>query len=360
MQTPGLEATLTFLRGSSAFPDATAPPLVRETHMSWVFLTGRKAYKLKKPVRNDFVDHRSLEARRRTCELEVRLNRRLAPDVYLGLVPVTLSSEGRLALGGHGEVVEWLVQMRRLADELMLDRAIAAQTVADDAPGRLGGLLARFYRAAPLAAAPLHSYAERLRREVVCNREELARGEYGLPVGALAAAVQAQLAFLRDWPQRLEERLDRVVEAHGDLRPEHVCLEPTPVIIDCLEFSRDLRVLDAASELAFLWLECERLGAGRVGREIFEAYCRRSGDRPGPELMAFYRGWHACVRARIAVWHLKDAGRGDASKWIARGADYLRLAAEGCGPLRCPPARRPIPPCAAAGWPPQKGGRYPG
>src|SRR5688572_6925492 len=146
---------------------------------------------------------------------------------------------------------------------------------------------------------------------------------------ALAATAASQLAFLHDSAKRLDDRIGRVVEAHGDLRPEHVCLEPTPVIIDCLEFSRDLRVLDAASELAYFGLECERLGAGYIGRQVFETYCRANSDNPAPALMAFYRSWHACIRARIAVWHLKDSGIDDRSKWVARGAQYLRLAANG-------------------------------
>ena len=99
-----------------------------ETHMSWVYLTDRHAYKLKKPVRYDYLDFSTLEARRQNCEDEIRLNRRLAPDVYLAAIPLTVDAEGGLRLDGTGAVVDWLVKMRRLPADQMMDRAITART----------------------------------------------------------------------------------------------------------------------------------------------------------------------------------------------------------------------------------------
>lgn len=297
--------------------------------MSWVFLTDIHAYKLKKPVRYEFLDYSTLEARRRTCEEEVRLNRRLAADVYCGIVPLTLTAQSNLQLEGEGEVIDWLVKMRRLPDDRMLDHAIATRTATEEDARKVGAVLATFYRNAPAVAMTASDYRGRLAEEISSSRQELARPGYRLPVDSLDAIATAQLKFLEHEPEMFDERVaaGKVVEAHGDLRPEHICLEGTPVIIDCLEFNRALRILDVASELAFLWLECERLGAPEIGRVIFETYCRTTGDRPPPRLIGFYKGWHACVRAKVAVWHLKDHAVNHPAKWIEKAGHYLRLAA---------------------------------
>lgn len=297
--------------------------------MSWVFLTDRYAYKLKKPVRYAFLDYSTVELRRRNCAEEVRLNARLAAEVYCGLVPLTLGERAQLSVGGSGEIVDWLVQMRRLPEERMLDRALVARTATDADAVAIGRVLANFYRTAPVAAMSAPDYLRRLTAEISSNRRELARPAYLLGNEPLESVTAAQLRFLEREPGLLAERVHaaRVVEAHGDLRPEHICLGRRPVIIDCLEFSRDLRTLDAASELAFLWLECERLGAADFGRLVFNTYCAESGDRVPASLLHFYKTWHACVRAKVAVWHLNDGEIDHPAKWIEKARHYLRLAA---------------------------------
>jgi aminoglycoside phosphotransferase family enzyme len=110
------------------------------------------------------------------------------------------------------------------------------------------------------------------------------------------------------------------------LRPEHICLESQPVIIDCLEFNRDFRILDSASELSFLALECERLGAPEVGGFLLKAYETETGERLPAELIEFYKGYHACIRAKIAIWHLRDHDSASVVKWTNRAIQYLQLA----------------------------------
>ena len=123
-------------------------------------------------------------------------------------------------------------------------------------------------------------------------------------------------------------RLDdgRVVEGHGDLRPEHICLGSTPRIIDCLEFLADLRFLDPVDELAFLTMECEKIGIRSVGQILFRRYCLRAHDFPPPELMIFYKVIGALVRARIAILHLQESPVRDPEKWPRRAAEYLAIA----------------------------------
>jgi len=156
----------------------------------------------------------------------------------------------------------------------------------------------------------------------------LTRPEFGLPALAMEPIRVRQRAFLERAAPILDARVrdGRVIEGHGDLRPEHVCLERNPQIIDCLEFSRDFRILDAADELGFLALECERLGAGWAKRVVFERYAEVCDDAPPPALVHFYQSHRACLRAKIAVWHLKEPERSDGSKWTAQAREYLRLA----------------------------------
>lgn len=319
------------LRRRESYPPPTRRVEVKETHMSWVFLTETHAYKLKKPARHSYVDYSSVAARRRTCEEEVRLNRRLAPSVYEGIVPLVASERGGLQLGdGSGEIVDWLVKMRRLPEDRMLDRAMALGTVTTEDIRHVSAILAHFYRTAPVAALSGGDYRNHLAAEVAATRQELVRPEYRLSPTLIERSASAQVRALEREPAMFDQRVEagRVVEAHGDLRPEHICLESRPVIIDCLEFNRDLRVLDAASELAFLWLECTRLGHAEMGRDIFQACSRALGDRPPAALIDFYRGWHACVRAKVAVWHLKDHAVDHAERWIERARHYLQLATD--------------------------------
>lgn len=320
---PGTEAKIAFLRQPAHYPEATPTVQVVETHISWVFLTQHHAYKLKKPVRHTFLDFSTLEARHRDCEEEVRLNRRLAPDTYLGTVALVLGEDGRLALGGAGRVVDWLVWMRRLPEERMLDRLIRGGAVRDEDIGRLVAILARFYGAAAPAAMAPAAYRRRIEDSVRADAQELLAPSYGLPADSIHLILAAQLAMLRRQPELFEARAGRIVEGHGDLRPEHICLKAEPAIIDCLEFNRDFRILDPADELAFLALECERLGGSAVGRRILEGYRRASGDDPPQTLLSFYMSYRACLRAKLAAWHLGDPQVLDPARWLDVARQYL-------------------------------------
>jgi aminoglycoside phosphotransferase family enzyme len=294
--------------------------------MSWIFLTDNEAWKLKKPVHYKHLNFSTPEARRRDCEEEVRLNRRLAPDAYLGVVPLTLQAGGVMRLGGAGCPIDWLVQMRRLPSERMLDQAIADGTWTENDIHKVGRLLARFYLGLPPIPMTGAQYRERLRDDLMTTQQELLRIRYHLPPGLVKAAISRGLRCIEQEAELLESRvlLGKIVEAHGDLRPEHICLEAEPVIMDCLEFSRDLRLLDPASELAFLALECERLGAPRVGELILDDYSDLTGDHPPARLLKFYKCYHASIRAKIAVWHLEDNQTKNPEKWVQRAVEYLR------------------------------------
>lgn len=339
-QEAGPAARVAFLSRPESYPGAVTRVEVRETHMSWVFLTAEHAYKLRKPVRYAFLDFATVEARRRDCEAELRLNRRLAPAVYLAVVPLLRLPGGGLRLGG-GEtprpaVEDWLVQMRRLPARHMLDQRLRAGAAVGAAElRRVAALLAAFYRRARPAERSAERYRRRLLRYVAENRAALLRPGLGLPVARVRAACAWQREVLMREPALFDARVraGRVIEAHGDLRPEHVCLAPEPAIIDCLEFRREFRVLDSADELAFLMLECERLGAPQAGRSLARAVWRRTGDRPPAALLAFHAAFRATLRARLAAWHSHEPGAAGAAAWRRRARAYLELAAAHGGSL---------------------------
>lgn len=326
---PGLRAKVAFLSRPESYPEQPAAVEVVQTHMSCVFLTDRHAYKLKKPVRYDFLDFSTLAARRRDCEAELRLNRRLARDVYLDVVPLTAAPGGELSLGGGGEVVEWLVRMRRLPRGLMLDQTLRDGAVGREDVRRFTLALAAFYRQAAPVALDAGEYRGRFEQGIRANERDLSAPDYGLPPALLQAVAAGQLAALdRDAPlldRRVAQR--RIVECHGDLRPEHVCIGPEPLFIDCLEFNREWRLLDPADELAYLAMECEHAGAAWIGEVIFETYREATGDEPPAALVRFYKSYRAAVRAKLSAWHLKDhPDPADQGKWIARARRYLELA----------------------------------
>lgn len=326
---PRLEEKVAFLSRPENYPEGTRRVETKETHMSWIFLTDTLAWKLKKPSRFNHLDLRSTEARRQNCDEEVRLNRRLAPDVYRGVVPVTVRSGNILQLDKPGTIDDWLVCMRRLPADRMLDHAIANRTWSNEDARRVGMLLGRFYSDAVPLPITTEEYVNRLKDELRWSREELTKREQVLSGELIESATTASLTFIERHLDLVGGRAQarKIVEGHGDLRPEHICLEDRPVIIDCLEFNRNLRIVDPASELMFLKLECERLGDPAAGELIFGMYCERTGDDPPDELLAFYRTYHAAVRAKVAIWHLQDHSIHHVEKWIARAEQYLEMAA---------------------------------
>ncbi|HSJ99888.1 MAG TPA: hypothetical protein VK932_01560 [Kofleriaceae bacterium] len=339
----GSAEKLAFLRSLAAFDHVVE---CVETHMSWVFLTGHRAFKLKKPVRLPYLDHSTLERRRRSCENELRLGRRLAASVYEQVAPIVASPRG-LAIGGDGEIVDWLVVMRRLPADRMLPQMLARGAATLAHADAVGELLTGLYRDARPAPWDGAEYRRRLRDTATAVASELiaraAPGDRSAQIDRIARIAQAQRDAIEREAHALDARIaaGRVVEAHGDLRPEHVCLETPPVVIDPLEFNEDLRTLDAASELAFFALECERLGAGWFGARVVERYAGRAGDHIPPPLAALYRSGHALTRALLALRHLDDAPPADHARWRARAEDYLARADAIWEPARPPRAVTP-------------------
>jgi aminoglycoside phosphotransferase family enzyme len=316
---PALEAKVAFLRGLCGPGDEAI-----ETHFSWIFLAGDLAWKLRKPVARDTMDYRSVEARRVDAHEEVRLNRRLAVDIYLRAVPLSCAVGGGLSIDGPGEIVDWLVCMRRLDRTRLLDVQLSLESFNERALEPIARLLARFYREAEPAISDGTAFVSRLLKQAAANHAVLAPA--GRPGADTLLARQAEFVDAHRAIVEGRAAAGCVVEAHGDLRPEHVFVGDPPAVIDCLEFDRDLRILDRAEELAFLELECARLGHARAGHELACRTLALLDDSAPDNLRSFYRSHRAATRAKLYVWRAGEPDGGDSSSWLGRADGYISSA----------------------------------
>lgn len=317
---------IAFLRSGAAYGTSGGIRAI-ETHMSWVFLTPDHVYKLKKPVRRPSLDLTSTDARRRNCVMEVALNRRLAPDIYIGVVAMTCTAAEELGLNGAGEIIDWLVKMKRLPAARFLDHFLGHSVPETGVRAAVEQLVA-MYEATPAEPLSGTNYREGLRSSIEETTDALIAERYGLDARRIERIGGKLLAMLDTRPElfKARARAGRVVEAHGDLRPEHVCLTEPPRIIDCLEFNRDMRVMDTLDEVGFLALECRMAGAPEVAEKVLACYRQAANDQPDPALLSFYQSWRALIRALLAVRHLDDEDPRQPDHWRRKAADYLAHA----------------------------------
>lgn len=323
---PTLADKVAFLRDPASYPGGASAVESIETHFAWIFLTQMQAYKLKKPVRHEQMDYRTLAARERGCREEVRLNRRLAPSVYEDVVPLS-ERNGALVLGSGERVHDWLVKMKRLPAPRMLDHALRLGELRHEDLERVALTLVRFFGQAAPATLEGTAYVAKSRMQVRADRAAIRTYGARLPQDQAAEVERLQLDFIARANTVLAERGAEVVEGHGDLRAEHVYLGPPVAVIDCLEFDRTLRLLDPAEELALLSLEIEQLGFADLAEDLLARFQALS-VRPVPRgVVHFYASRRATIRAKLAAWHLDDPQFPDPRPWIARTESSLTAAA---------------------------------
>lgn len=344
-----LEQKLAFLRRPQSYPHAPASVDVIETHFAWVFLAGSHVYKLKKPMVHGRMDYRTLALREAGCRAELRLNRRLAPEVYEAVVPLCSGPRG-LVLGEGARVEDWLVRMKRLPESRMLDRALLAGEVRSADLQALAATLARFFRSAEPAAVPPRRYLAQLDERLSGTLAGLEHHATRIPVRTARAVVEALRSPLHPGATALLQRAGSVVEGHGDLRAEHVCLGPPVSVIDCLEFDVELRRLDPAEEIAFLCMEMGLLGREDASSQLWQACVEQRVVPDDPGLFHYYAAHRALMRALLAAWHLGDPQFPDPAPWVARTTLLLdcagahareareRLARAGGGPKPVQPS----------------------
>ena len=325
---PDLAARLAFLKTPQAYGKHQPAPTCLETHMSWIFQVGHCVYKLKKPVRFSFLDFSSLQAREFYCREEIRLNSRLAPGIYQGLVALQWCN-GAFSLcpeaqqPAPGQTVDWLVQMRRLPLHGMLPQRISSRHIKPADIDALVTVLGHFYRSAAPASVSENDYLARFAYEQDLNRQVLLHPRFVLRDAALAVERLAQALSLSQGGLRDRVAGQHVREGHGDLRPEHVCLLQPPVVIDCLEFNALLRQVDPFDEIAFLGLECDMLGAPWIGPHLLAGLAHVLQDTPRPALVHFYTAHRALLRARLAMAHLQDPQPRTPARWPPLAEQYI-------------------------------------
>ncbi|OGB05264.1 MAG: aminoglycoside phosphotransferase [Burkholderiales bacterium RIFCSPHIGHO2_12_FULL_61_11] len=307
--------------------DTGQPVELQETHISWVLLTERLAYKLKKPVRLPFVDFSTLALRKHFCEEEVRLNRRLAPELYLGVVPVCDSAQAP-RIGAMHEAclpIDYAVCMQRFPQGALLSERLAAGGggLLPEHLDRLAQRLADFHRDAPAALAASPPAVEAQAHEPVRKVLEQLRADGDTPpVMALQAWVDTQVPALRDtWLAR--QRSGAVREGHGDLHLANtVLIGDEAMAFDCLEFDPALRWIDVMSDVAFLTMDLKAHGRSDLAFRFLDSYLQRGGDYPGVRVLRFYEVYRALVRSLVA----RVRSRVTSSAPGAGGPDYLSCA----------------------------------
>lgn len=324
---------VTYLKQGTSFDEPGENIETIETHMSWVFLTKNHAYKIKKPVSFSYLNLDSLEKRYINCQKELYLNQFLAPHIYLNIIPLCQNKTGEFCPVGHcdqGVVVDWLLKMRRFPREKMLDEAIKKQDVDEDILFKAILMLIDFYQSSPAIHMPPEEYERRYYKKINENHQVLSRSRYRLDEYLVHEIHKKQHEELKQMLEEIHNRVKqgRIIECHGDLRPEHICLVSPPIITDRLEFNRQLRIMDPIDELSYLAMECELLGDTKNAHFILNAYQEKTQDQYSSRLITFYKSYRACIRAKISAWHLDDKRVSDVDKWHKKASIYLEKALE--------------------------------
>ena len=278
-----------------------------ETHISHVFLVGDRAYKIMKPLDLGFLDFSTLERRRQGCEEEIRLNRRLAPSLYIGVVPIT-GTPDRPRVGGTGPALEFAVQMYRFDQEALLDCRPLTPELVDRLAARVATFHAEIPRADPAShfgtpetvLAPMLENLRQIRQQVA----DLGRAE---SLDRLEAWTLERWRTLVPVIKRRREE-GRVRECHGDMHRGNIALvDDEPLFFDALEFNPNLRWIDTASELAFLTMDLHEAGAADLAGRLLNRYLELGGDYGALEVLDLYQVYRAMVRAKVLAIRLGQA-----------------------------------------------------
>jgi aminoglycoside phosphotransferase family enzyme len=313
------------------YPDR--PPRVRlmETHISLLFLTGNHVYKIKKPVNFGFLDFTSLEKRKFFCEEEVKLNRRLSPGIYLGVVRITKEGD-RIHLEGKGQPVEYAVKMEQIPEERLMDRLLERRQVTPKMVEAVSEKLVRFYFAAE-TNDHIKSFAkpERVKQDTDENFEQTEKYiNVTIPREVYEEVKNRTNNFFRTSEKIFERRIasDRIRDCHGDLRLEHIFWGEEICIFDCIEFNQRFRYTDVAADIAFLAMDLDYHGREDLSDRLIHAYVGESGDHELMEVLDFYKCYRAYVRGKVESFRLDDPHipEGEKKEALKRAQKYFSLA----------------------------------
>lgn len=331
---PTLPPWLRALLDRRAYPHPADDLELHETHISWVILAGPFAYKIKKPVDLGFLDFTTIERRAADCAEEVRLNRRLCPDVYLGVVDI-VERDGGHFVSGPGRTVEPAVQMRRLPEAGMLPALLAHDAVGPELVQRLARQVAEFHAS---VATGFGVDEKGSPATIHANWEENFIQIAPFVGRTLSLTTRNQIydfveAFLTEQHGLLERRVakGRIRDGHGDLHAASICVEGDRILIfDCLEFAPRFRCSDVAAEVAFLAMDFDHYGRADLEAAFVAEYVRCSRDDELTVLLNFYKAYRACVRGKVASLRLNESGLSveDQTAITAEARSYFDLACQ--------------------------------
>ncbi|HRP97156.1 MAG TPA: AAA family ATPase [Rhodocyclaceae bacterium] len=326
------------LRRPAAYPHPVAQVACIETHISWVLLAGDYAYKLKKPLDLGFLDFSTAALRHAACRDEVRLNRRTAPQLYLDVVTINGPVEAP-TIGGHGEVLDHAVRMRRFDQAGLFANLLAAGRLSPSLIDAVAQHVAAFHAAADVAdAAAGFGTADAVHFPVRQNFDQIR-------VRIDDAALRARLERLAQWSEAQFTRLAavfgrrladaRVRECHGDLHLGNlVLLDGAPHLFDAIEFSASLRWIDVIADVAFLVMDLEARERSDLAHRFLNAYLERSGDYDGLHVLDYYLVYRAMVRAKVAAIRLAQVDGDERAECLAQLETYVALAERHAQPVR--------------------------
>ena len=320
---PAEESLVAAMMGPAFYPHRPSQVTHLETHISHLFFAGDLVYKVKKPVRFSFLDYSALRKRKYFLHEELRLNRRLAPSVYLGVLPISYW-QGEWRLGGYSYPAEYTLVMRRLPARRMLPFLLERDQATPEMMESIAETLAPFHGQAETGdkvAAYGHPQALReLWEDNLADIEPFVGGLFDIDAWETFRDFGARFMDKHEGLLLRRVREGRVREVHGDLHCEHICFAPEGIqIFDCVEFNFGLRCCDVASEVAFLLMDLEFRGAGDLGRRFLKRYLELARDPELSLLLPFYKCHRALVRGKVAA--LSPDGL---SSHAARYFDYAR------------------------------------
>jgi len=269
-----------------------------ETHGSLVFLQGQRAYKLKRAIAYAALDFLSLDSRERACRAELRLNRRTAPGLYLAVRSITRAADGRLRFDGDGPALDWVVVMRRFAQDALFERMAVAGRLTAELMDRLGAEIACFHAAAEIT--PAFGGAAGIREAIADNHRELSRYPQLLDVATLQALHQASLTALDGLAELLERRRreGRVRRCHGDMRLANICLfDDRPTLFDGIEFSDRIACSDVLYDLAFVLMDLQHHGLAELAARLLRSYLAHGAEAEDCRPLPLFLSLRAATRS---------------------------------------------------------------
>jgi aminoglycoside phosphotransferase family enzyme len=313
------------------YPDHPRTIKFMETHISLLFLTGNHVYKVKKPVDFGFLDFTSLEKRKYFCEQEVKLNRRLSPNIYLGVVRITKEGN-RISLEGQGELLEYAVKMKQIPEEFLMDKLLERKQVTPRMIEAVSEKLVKFYFAAETNDL-IKSFArpERVKQDTDENFEQTERYlDVTIPGEVYEEVKKRTNDFFRKKDKTFYQRIasDQIRDCHGDLRLEHIFWGEKISIFDCIEFNERFRYTDVAADIAFLSMDLDYHGRQDLSEHFIRAFIGQSGDHELMDVLDFYKCYRAYVRGKVESFRLDDPNipKEEKEGALKRAQKYFSLA----------------------------------